>query len=422
MSQHLDPEALAERLSSITGHEIIRGEGTLDKITQGLLQAIRAHLDMEVAFVSELVGDRRVFRYVDADKDAQWIRPGGSDLREESYCQRVIDGRLPELIHNAQTLPAAGDLRVTHELPVGAHLSVPIRLSDGSVFGTFCAFKREADPGLDQVHLALVRVFADVAAALIERNKDAIARDEDTLARLRQRLSDGEPVGVCQPIVDLETGAIVGFEMLSRFPGEPPQRPDEAFAQASSVGLADVFARRTVERAIKALDVLPADAYVSINLSPDMVLGGKLDELLRGMPTSRLVIEITEHAIVHDYKAIAEALEPLREQGVRLAVDDAGAGYASFRHILHLRPDIIKLDMSLTRDVDTDLRRQALAAALAEFARRAGFKLVAEGIETEAEMEALRTLGPMLAQGYLFSKPRPADAFTVSTRTDASET
>jgi EAL domain-containing protein (putative c-di-GMP-specific phosphodiesterase class I) len=132
-----------------------------------------------------------------------------------------------------------------------------------------------------------------------------------------------------------------------------------------------------------------------------------------GMPPERLVIEITEHAIVHDYRAIGNALAPIRKAGAQLAVDDAGAGYASFRHILHLHPEIIKLDMSLTRDVDTDTRRQALAAALTEFARRVGSRIVAEGVETAGELDMLRSIGPMFGQGYLFAKPQEPQAFRV---------
>lgn len=414
MVREQDPAKLAARLSSLAEAHITVSEGTLDELTQGLLSAIRQHLNMEVAFVSELVGDRRVFRYVDAAGGAQWIKPGNSDPREESYCQRVIDGRLPQLIHDARQLPAAEDLAVTKGLPVGAHLSVPIRLSDGSVFGTFCTFRRDADPSLDEVHLAVVRVFADVAAALIERHRGTIARDDATLAGLRARLANDEPVGVCQPIVDLSTRRTLGFELLSRFPGDPPQRPDEVFAEATAVGLSYTLARRTVERAIEALDVLPRASYISLNLSPDMVLGGDVQELLRGMPLDYLVLEITEHAIVHDYEAIGRALAPVREAGARLAVDDAGAGYASFRHILHLGPDVIKLDMSLTRNIDTDVRRQALAAGLAEFARRGGFDLVAEGIESEGELKTLQSFGPMMGQGYLFSKPQLPSVFAAT--------
>jgi|AntDeeMinimDraft_5_1070356.scaffolds.fasta_scaffold00908_11 EAL domain-containing protein (putative c-di-GMP-specific phosphodiesterase class I) len=413
MSSQFDAVSLAESLSDITARETIREEGSLDQVTRSLLQAIRQHLNMDVAFISEFVGDRRVFRYVDAEHDAQWMRPGDSDLREESYCQRVIDGRLPELIRDAQSQPGARDLRVTHELPVGAHLSIPIRLSNGSVFGTFCTFKREADPSLDGIHLALVRVFADVAAALIERDQEALTRDDAALSRIRRRLDAGEPVGVFQPIVNLDTRAPVGFEMLSRFPGTPTQPPDQVFADASAVGLATTLARKTVERAIDALAVLPVDCYVSVNLSPEMVLGDGFEDLLRGMPPERLVIEITEHAIVHDYRAIGNALAPIRKAGAQLAVDDAGAGYASFRHILHLHPEIIKLDMSLTRDVDTDTRRQALAAALTEFARRVGSRIVAEGVETAGELDMLRSIGPMFGQGYLFAKPQEPQAFRV---------
>lgn len=411
MSPQFDAVSLAESLSDITALETTRGESSLDQITQSLLQAIRQHLNMEVAFISELVGDRRVFRYVDAEQDAQWMRPGDSDLREESYCQRVIDGRLPELIRDAQSQPGARDLPVTHSVPIGAHLSIPIRLSNGSVFGTFCTFKRDADSSLDGIHLALVRVFADVAAALIERDQEALTRDDAVLSRIRRRLDAGEPLGVFQPIVDLGTRAPVGFEMLSRFPGDPPHPPDLVFADASAVGLAMTLARITVERSVDALAVLPADCYVSVNVSPEMVLAEGFGDLLRGMPPERLVIEITEHAIVHDYQAIGNALAPIREAGAQLAVDDAGAGYASFRHILHLHPEIIKLDMSLTRDIDTDSRRQALAAALTEFARRAGLKIVAEGVETERELNMLRSIGPMFGQGYLFAKPQEPQAF-----------
>jgi EAL domain-containing protein (putative c-di-GMP-specific phosphodiesterase class I) len=103
-------------------------------------------------------------------------------------------------------------------------------------------------------------------------------------------------------------------------------------------------------------------------------------------------------------------LEPLRKKGLRLAVDDAGAGYASFRHILRLEPDIIKLDMSLTRDIDTDRTRRALAAALIRFAQETGSKIIAEGVETQSELEVLRSLGISMAQGYLISRPVPLAA------------
>lgn len=118
-----------------------------------------------------------------------------------------------------------------------------------------------------------------------------------------------------------------------------------------------------------------------------------------------MVLEITEHDIIEDYEALSEKLEPLRQEGLRIAVDDAGAGYASFRHILRLLPDVIKLDMSLTRDLDSDITRRSLAASLVSFARETGARLVAEGVETQAELDALKRLGVDKAQGFHLYQP-----------------
>jgi len=122
------------------------------------------------------------------------------------------------------------------------------------------------------------------------------------------------------------------------------------------------------------------------------------------------MLEVTEHASISDYAQIADTLEPLRKQGLRLAVDDAGAGYASFRHILRLKPDVIKLDGSLIRNIDSNTDCRALAAALVRFAEETGSKVVAECIETEAELAVLRVLKVNKAQGYLLGRPAPITA------------
>lgn len=164
---------------------------------------------------------------------------------------------------------------------------------------------------------------------------------------------------------------------------------------------------RAVELAMAALDKLPQDVYLSFNVSPEALINGELRRVLHGLPLGRLVLEITEHATVAEYSELLGALAPLRKEGIRLAVDDAGAGYASFRHILQLQPDTIKLDMSLTRDIDSDTARRALASALILFAEETGSKIVAEGVETASELQALRSLGANKAQGYFLGRPAP---------------
>ena len=144
-----------------------------------------------------------------------------------------------------------------------------------------------------------------------------------------------------------------------------------------------------------------------LNVSPAALLAPALVEDLAGLPGARLALELTEHAPVEDYGALEAALAGLRSRGVQLMIDDAGAGFASLRHVLGLHPDVIKLDLSLTRDIDSDPVRRALAASLVAFAREVGATMVAEGIETRAELEAVRALGVTHAQGYYIARPDP---------------
>jgi EAL domain-containing protein (putative c-di-GMP-specific phosphodiesterase class I) len=119
------------------------------------------------------------------------------------------------------------------------------------------------------------------------------------------------------------------------------------------------------------------------------------------------VAEVTEHARISDYGKLDRALAPLRRRGMRLAVDDAGAGFASLRHILRLNPDFIKLDRTLIDQIDRDRSKQALAAGLISFADKSGATIIAEGIERAAEVKTLVDLGVSYGQGYYLARPGP---------------
>ena len=380
------------------------GHGSVEQLVPELLRAIRAHLGMEVAFVSQFRAGYRVFRYVDAAPELQSIQPGASDPLEATYCQRIVDGRLPQLMVDAQRVSEARRLPVTIQLPVGAHVSVPITLADGQVYGTFCAFSRTADPSLNLRDLAVMRLFADITAGLIKKDMDLGREAEASRQRIRAAIEGGLEM-VYQPIVRIDTRAIVGFEALARFDALPRRSPDLWFAEAEHVGLRESLELCALGKALTALDALPADVYVACNLSPQTLVTGRFGPLLEGRPLDRVVVEITEHAAVRDYVELANALRPWRERGMRLAVDDAGAGYSSFRHVVMLMPDLIKLDMSLTRAIDTDIARHALAAALIRYAQETGSEMIAEGVETTAELEALCGLSVSKVQGNLIGRP-----------------
>jgi EAL domain-containing protein (putative c-di-GMP-specific phosphodiesterase class I) len=204
---------------------------------------------------------------------------------------------------------------------------------------------------------------------------------------------------VYQPIVHLDTGLVAGVEALCRF--NDGRSPEHWFQECEHLDLAAALDLAIIERALADVPRLP-DGYLSINLSPSTLRDPRLVQLLRapGVPTERIVVEVTEHARVNDYLEAQRVLGALRKGGIRVAVDDAGSGYASFRHILELRPDIIKMDLSITRDIDTDPARRALASAMVIFAGEVGAVVIAEGAETESELCALQAAGIHRAQGF----------------------
>lgn len=370
-----------------------------------LLNAIRHHLQMDVAFVSEFANGRRIFREVDPLLLSNPVQPDAGGPLEESYCQRVVDGRLPELIQDARQNPEAASLPVTHALPVGAHLSVPIRLADGSIYGTFCCFSYTPDQTLDQRDLNMMRVFADVAAQLIESERAASVRRIELEQRIRGALDSNCLSIVYQPIYDLELEKIVGFEALSRFNQEPHRSPDNWFNEAREIGLGQQLEAKAINIGMQALDHFPENVYLSVNISPENILDGALDEIFKDRLLHRIMLEITEHAVIEHYEDLSKIIRPFRERGLQIAVDDAGAGYASFRHILNLAPDRIKLDMSLTRNIDSDNSRRALAAAFAKFSEETGAAIVAEGVETASQIDTLRELGVSKVQGFYIGHP-----------------
>lgn len=371
-----------------------------------ILHAVREHLKMEVAFVSEFTNGRRIFRYVDSVWSESPVQVDQGGPLEDSYCQRIVDGRLPELINDAKAVPQAAEIEATFVLPVGAQMGVPIKLSDGSVYGTFCCFSRHADFSLNQRDLNLMRVFADVAGKLIDRERIAHQNLHEMNQRIHQVIFGDALHIVYQPIYDLSCATIVGFEALSRFSAPPTRAPNLWFSEAHTIGLGVELELKAIGMALQTKQRINAGLDLAVNASPETILHPKFEKLLSDLNGFRnLVLEITEHAAVEKYEEIASRLKPYRDDGLHIAVDDAGAGYASFRHILNLQPDRIKLDMSLTRNIDTDPAKRALAAALIHFCAETGSMLVAEGVETAGEVATLIELGVKKAQGYFLGKP-----------------
>ena len=253
--------------------------------------------------------------------------------------------------------------------------------------------------------LNIFKAFAGLVAQEIDSDIAARERFAAKQAPILHALNVVPPAIALQPIVAIPSRTITGFEALARFPANPYRTPDRWFADAAEVGLGVDLECVAAAEALGAFRWLPVAATLSINVSPSAVMSDGLALALRGAPMDRIVLEITEHAAVDDYDRLVGRLATFRDRGLRIAIDDAGAGFSSLQHILKLQPDFIKLDCSLVHDVDSDPARQALSSALLMFARRTGAVLVAEGIETSAELEILTSLGVSRGQGYLLGKP-----------------
>ncbi|RZS77928.1 diguanylate cyclase (GGDEF)-like protein [Motilibacter rhizosphaerae] len=374
-----------------------------------LLRLLRLQVGMDVAWTSEFVGSEQVFRFVDAARGALAPTPGTGLPLAGAYCTSVLNGTMPALIPDARADPQGALLPVTFELRIGSYLGVPLQDPDGSTRGMLCAIGAAPAPDLGSDDLNSARLIAEVLEdmhyrALHEAEEMRLHEDlRDQVAAL----CDGEGrTAVLQPIVDLRTGEIVAAEGLTRFRGSE-RGPAQWFAAAASVGMTGRLEVATGRAALLFLDPPISAPVVTVNMSPSVVTDGGLDVLLDGCDPARVVLEITEHAPVTSYEDLHEVLAPFRARGMRIAVDDAGAGYASMRHVLRLRPDLIKIDMSLVRGIDDDPVRRALVGALHDFAVSSGATTIAEGVETGDELRALAGLGVVLVQGFLFGEPAP---------------
>jgi len=239
---------------------------------------------------------------------------------------------------------------------------------------------------------------------------DQRAADRTRVIRAtRDVIEHGGPNIVFQPFIELTTGCPIGVEALARFGTEARRGPDEWFSDATAVGLGAELELSAIKAALAQRQQLHPSWMLAVNVSPTTLFTTEFAELVDETDVRHVSFEITEHQPIDDYAKLRKVTDALQDRGALICVDDAGAGYASLRHILKLHPDVIKLDISLTRGVDHDQVKRALAASLVRFAEQVGAEITAEGIETENELDALRQLGVHNGQGFFIARPmRPA--------------
>ncbi|MCW2541480.1 MAG: response regulator receiver modulated diguanylate phosphodiesterase [Frankiales bacterium] len=367
--------------------------------------------------------------------EAILFRAGLSSIYTESD-SREVARRLPELnpdlivldLH-MPNLDGFEVLRQITEFARGAYLPVLVVSADSSRTATYRALESGAQDFLNkpfdntELVLRIRNLLHTRFLQLILRQHSlhdqgvAASREMPSMAgcgpdlrneRIDRALKPGGIDMSLQAIVDSSSWQKIGFEALSRFSESPLRTPDVWFAEADDIGRGIELELCAVSHALESLPAIDQrhdDAFLSINVSPATLLSQRLEAMLPAELCPRIVLELTEHVPVENYDAVLNAMSSFRERGVRLAIDDTGAGYASFRHLLSLRPEIIKLDISLTRGVDTIASHRALASALVIFAEDVGARILAEGVETGSQARALRSIGITWMQGFYFGVP-----------------
>ncbi len=274
-----------------------------------------------------------------------------------------------------------------------------------------------ADP-----NMRLERLVHEGLEAALSQSSDREAADAaERKSRLRGIIERGEVRTLVHPLFDLRDFSIIGYEALSRGPeGGEFERPDKLFKVAYDSDLVLRLERLCRKKAIAAAADIPQGRLLFLNIEPEAISDPELRDVMftalladAAITPDRIVLEITERTAIVDFGAFRATLEYLRALGFAVAVDDAGAGYGSLQCLAEVKPEWLKIDISLVRGVDTDEVRRQLMSSMVTFAKRCGVKLVAEGIETKEELETLIEIGVTYGQGFYFTKPVlpfPADA------------
>lgn len=374
-------------------------------LVRTLLTVLRRRLGLDSAWLSSFQDGNHVIEVLDGEAEALALSEGRRLLLSESYCVRVIDGRLPAVIPDTSANQTTAVLDITRELGLGAYIGVPVP-GPGAAVGMVCVVSREPKANLGDDDLTIVTQVADLIGSLIESPARGADSTADHRKAIRRVVADQDFEVVFQAIHDVATGKVVGVEALARFPCEP-FRPDAFFDEAAALGLGIELETAIVRRVLSLVPQLPEGVLVAVNISPAAALVAPWTELLADVDASRIVLEITEHDAVPNYGALDDVLEACRTRGVRVAVDDVGAGFSSFSHVLELAPEFVKIDQSIIRNIGGDDARRRLAQAVAEFAGQIGATVIAEGVETQDELDAVGAAGISWAQGYHLSRPKP---------------
>jgi EAL domain-containing protein (putative c-di-GMP-specific phosphodiesterase class I) len=385
-----------------------------------LLGILRSHLGMDLAYLARADGEDLVIQVLNGAGGRFGLAAGVRVRPDPGSYRRLLAGTLPKVIPDTACDPALIDLPVVRRMGIGCYASAVVTDKKGAVFGVLGCISRDPRPHLrerDSRFLGLAAEYLSDAVLDLHRTWETRSRVWCSISEL---IDAGGPEIVYQPIVDLRTDRIAAVEALSRFPyelREPPRGPRGWYFDATTIGLSAELELAAICRALRALPELPAAVCLTVNASPATIISGLLDVLHDDETCQRLIVEITEHEYFCDDAEVLRGVRELRARGVRIAADDTGAGYAGLEQLIELHPDIVKLDYLVTHGMDTDPARRTTAAALVMISREFGGCVIAEGIETPAELDTALDVHIPYGQGFFLGTPAATPSLACAGRT-----
>lgn len=359
---------------------------------------------MDLAYLGQISGDLMVLQVASGDLDQFGVSLGMSIRRDSSLYGKVLSGEIPAIVPDVRSDPRASQAVSANEFDIGSYAATPVVDADGRPYGMLGCFGRQPCPSLGANDAGFLRLLAGFLSEFVLDLRQQWDAHSAVWRRIRRLLDDGGPEVLFQPVVELATGRVVGLEGLSRFPTEA-QGPKDLFAAAASVGLGPELEKAAIRNALRALREIPPDVTLTVNASPATATNGLVDLILETGAPERVTVEITEHEYIGDDRGLLEVAETLRGFGTHIAVDDVGSCYSGLEQLLHLRPEVIKMDYFITHEIDLDPARHAVAAGLTRIAEEIGGQVVAEGIEALPELDAVVAAGIPFGQGFLLGTP-----------------
>jgi EAL domain-containing protein (putative c-di-GMP-specific phosphodiesterase class I) len=395
----LPPLATAEETDTDGPPFILRS--TPDAIER-LLALARTQLGMEVAIVSEFTEHEQVLRHQEGNPEEFGLEIGASTRLTDTYCWRVVNGQLPQVIADAKSDVRLRDLEVTWEADIGSYIGVPIRLSNGLIYGSVFCLSHSANPSLRSRDAELMTTLSALIGQDIEAAMAARVERLQRIERIRGVLERGGLGVVFRPVFDLRSLVIVGYETVPRF--EKGGSPERWLAEATEIGLGPDLERAAKQVALAHLGDLPANAYVWVSLSRTAVGISKVLDMLAAVPGDRIIVALAVEELDAEDR-IEQAVHDLRARDLRLAIDHVNSQATALAHIVSLQPDVIRLDGGEVTEIEADRTQRDAVSFLVQLGSQLGAVIVADGIETRSTVRVLRDLGIPYGQGYALAPP-----------------